>query len=194
MTHPLKNGYRVLGTVVTVAAGMLFALFLYARSIEPNYVSAAEIQHFPETIVRLRATNEFSSAVAALQSRGYGEAISRLRTDLKKNPLAASLSAVHLMLGWAYVQSSISKKFLVFPAIDENKVNLAVHQFSLALKKNSLLQNGSVISNACYFLAVAYLLKEDKVTAAQYLNIVILQKGEMASKAKELLSRIQRAE
>jgi tetratricopeptide (TPR) repeat protein len=176
---------------VAALAVIYFGLFVTSSIITPDYSeSIFNVNDNSFYITRGRTSVTFQKGLDAAQKENFEDAINFFELDIKENSNESSIFYTHFITGLTYLKSAESSFLDMFKSFDEEKVNMAIENFNISIKKNTSGNYENLNLDAHYYLGRAYLLLENLEKAKMHLSIVIESKGKFYNNAKTLIEEL----
>lgn len=182
-----RFAYASIAAIVIIYLGMFAASSVFVPDYKKHAISEDE-RGFYNT--RGRTSELFQRGLNAIDKKEYNSAILLLEEDINSNINKSSIFYSHFILGVTYIQSSESSFLGTFKSFDKEKIENGITNLKKAIELNLSGKYENLNLDAHYFAGKAYMLIDEKDSAAEHLKIVVSNKGSYYKKAQELLDKI----
>ncbi len=176
-----------------IALGLVYlSLYIISSFTTPEFYKDAAINSESEfSVNRGRATEDFQNSLKALDKNNFDEAISYLQKDIKNNPDDETIFYSYYILGLANLETSEHDVLGLFPGYNTNKTEKGVEYLKESIRKNESGKFINIKLNSYFYLAKASLMLNDKISAENYLKLVISGRGSKMEEAQKLLGELE---
>jgi tetratricopeptide (TPR) repeat protein len=185
--------FRYTFVALTVLIIGYISLFSLSTALTPYYekniFSSTEDDSY---LTRGRTSVLFQQGLNSIENGDYENAIDFLNKDILENKDDKSIFYSHYIIGITYLKAAESDFIGLFKSFDKQEVELAISNLRESIDKNDTGDYENLKLDCYYYIGRAYLLIEDKDSAASSLQKVITGKGKFAGESKELIEQIEK--
>jgi tetratricopeptide (TPR) repeat protein len=176
-----------------IAIGLVYlSLYIISSFTTPQFYKDAAINSESEfSVNRGRATEDFQNSLRALDNNNFEEAISYLQKDIKNNPDDETIFYSYYILGLSYLETAEHTVIGLFPGYNISKTEKGVEYLKESVRKNESGKFINIKLNSYFYLAKASLMLNDKISAENYLKLVISGRGSKMEEAQKLLGELE---
>lgn len=172
-------------TIVSIII-IYFALLFVSTITTPDYKkSLLDGNEFYTS--RGRTSESFQRGLNAIDNKRFDDAIKYLNEDIASSVDDETLFYSYFILGITYIDKAESDYLGLFKTYNKEDVIKGIDCFNKSIKLNKSGNFNNLILDAHYYIAKAYLLIDDIISAKEELKIVVQGKGSYYKKAEELL-------